>query len=233
MSENTKAAAQGTREAKREQERAVKHTDKIVATIKSGDDLVGKIGELLAEAKENKYHVLTGHSTWQSYVEDIIKRSEVKHLGPMLRNVVLASLIKHGVSVRAAARAAGVSPSVASAVKNGETPGENRKGGAPAGVPQTRRSPAVKLSDTVKEWTGTSEVKSTLADLKALRAQLVLALAHVDQKIAKIETAEQDKAKGEADKAERKAKNTQGTVNGTVHESDGNAEVKVSAPAAA
>jgi hypothetical protein len=196
MTTTNTAAAQGTTEADADKVAAESHTQTIIDAVSHGESVLVSVGALLAEAQEKHYDTLTGHDSWQSYVSDIIAKSGAKNLGPLLRNEVITSLIKAGVSVRQAAKAAGVSPSVASGVKNGKAPGTNRKGGAKSGVVQ--RTPAQRLAEDIKAWMDGSEVKSTPDHLRLLDQRLTLCKAQIKQKLGKIVTAEKKAATDKA-----------------------------------
>lgn len=209
----TKAEDQGTREAQREQAAAIKVDQKIRKLAGDAENTMAQLNLLIAEVIERKTFVLLGFETWQAYVSDVTSKN-MPQLAAVSRNALIKFLTAKGMSVRAVATALNTSAGTVSAVNNGSNTGapENRKGGAPKGQAQVRRSPAVRLEDQVKEWqdNAAGSVKSTLPELKALRAQLAKALEHVDRTIAAREKAERDDAAAQAEKAERAARNAQG-----------------------
>ncbi|ORW33265.1 hypothetical protein AWB91_09060 [Mycobacterium paraense] len=229
----TKASEQGTREAQREQTAAKKFDARLRTKARNAEDAIAEVNALIGEAIEKKTYVLLGFQTWQQYVSDVISK-EMPQLGAIARNSLIKFLTAKGMSRRQVATATNTSVGTVNNVANGSSQGDPAnqagKGGARKGAAQTRRNKAdlaiAAIEDAVKAMD-----KFSQSDFDGLLSKLQAATKVVKAGRDAYVKRQRQIVADEAAKDARKAANSQGTVNGTVHPSADNEKVHVTAPA--
>lgn len=214
MSENTNTpAAQGTREAAKEQAAAVKLDGRIRTLATQVDNKTAELNALISTAIETKAYILVGFGTWQEYLSDVCAKN-MPNLDAVNRNQLIRFLRASGMSVRAVATALNTSAGTVSAVDNGSSTGEPQnqmgKGGSSRkGVAQSRRTPATIAIDAI-EAAVKKLPNTSLADMQALHAKLTGTALVVEAAIKAYTDRQAALIAEEAAKEARKAQHVQG-----------------------
>lgn len=145
--ENAAKAAKAA--AKAEQSEAGKLDKRLQSTLKAAEGSLSKLSEAIAAAKDGNVHkhVVDAEGnpfkTWQAYLTNRLSSQPLMH--KVVRNAVIKELYENGVSLRAAAKATGVSVGTAHGAVN-DTDGKRqaKPGGDTAGVASTPAQNAAK-----------------------------------------------------------------------------------------